>query len=232
MAVLFLFLLQLRAGLIVSSAIPLAMLVAIIGMRYFGISSNLMSLGAIDFGLIVDAAVIIVENCVRRLGEKRRELGRALSGEKRRKTVREASVEVRKAGQVGEILIIAAYLPIVSLVGIEGKMFRPMAFTVIFALSGALILSLTLIPALAALLLREPRHIPKGQLLQHGFEADNPIIHFIARFYAPVLKGAMRHRFLTALSAVVFRYRLHRSLPISGVLSFCPSWMRTRLRSM
>ncbi len=203
MAVLFLFLLQFRAGLIVSSAIPLAMLVAIIGMRYFGISANLMSLGAIDFGLIVDAAVIIVENCVRRLGEKRRELGRALSGEERRATVREASVEVRKAGQVGEILIIAAYLPIVSLVGIEGKMFRPMAFTVIFALSGALVLSLTLIPALAALLLREPRRIPKEQPLK-AFEADNPIIHFIARFYAPILRGAMRHRLLTAVGSALF----------------------------
>ena len=98
MAVLFLFLFQIRAGLIVSSAIPLAMLVAIIGMRYFGISANLMSLGAIDFGLVVDAAVIIVENCVRRLAEKRHELGRALSGEERRATIREASVEVRTGG--------------------------------------------------------------------------------------------------------------------------------------
>ncbi|MBV8843849.1 MAG: efflux RND transporter permease subunit, partial [Bryobacterales bacterium] len=210
MAVLFLFLLQIRAGLIVSSAIPLAMLVAIIGMRYFGISANLMSLGAIDFGLIVDAAVIIVENCVRRLAEKRRELGRALSGEERRATVREASVEVRKAGQVGEILIIAAYLPIVSLVGIEGKMFRPMAFTVIFALSGALVLSLTLIPALSALLLREPllrepRRIPKEQARDKStLEADNPIVHFIARFYAPLLRGALRHRRLTALGALLF----------------------------
>jgi len=205
MAVLFLFLLQVRAGLIVSSAIPLAMLVAIIGMRYFGISANMMSLGAIDFGLIVDAAVIIVENCVRRLAEKRRELGRTLSGEERRATVREASVEVRKAGQVGEILIIAAYLPIVSLVGIEGKMFRPMAFTVIFALSGALVLSLTLIPALSALLLREPRRAPKEQKAQAtSLEADNPIIHFIARFYAPVLRGAMHHRRLTAVAALLF----------------------------
>lgn len=205
MAVLFLFLLQLRAGLIVSSAIPLAMLVAVIGMRYFGISANLMSLGAIDFGLIVDAAVIIVENCVRRLAEKRRELGRALSGDERRATVREASVEVRKAGQVGEILIIAAYLPIVSLVGIEGKMFRPMAFTVIFALSGALALSLTLIPALSALLLREPRRTPKEQKAQAAsLEADNPIVHFIARFYAPMLRGAMRRRRLTALGALLF----------------------------
>ncbi|HYL38502.1 MAG TPA: CusA/CzcA family heavy metal efflux RND transporter [Bryobacteraceae bacterium] len=204
MAVLFLFLLQIRAGLIVSSAIPLAMLVAIIGMRYAGISANLMSLGAIDFGLIVDAAVIIVENCTRRLAEKRRELGRALSGEERRATVRDASVEVRKAGQVGEILIIAAYLPIVSLAGIEGKMFRPMAFTVVFALSGALALSLTLIPALSALILREPRRIPKEQPQKAIFESDNPIVHFIARFYAPLLRGAMRRRRLTALGSVLF----------------------------
>lgn len=205
MAVLFLFLFQIRAGLIVSSAIPLAMLVAIIGMRYFGISANLMSLGAIDFGLIVDAAVIIVENCARRLAEKRRELGRELSGDERRATVREASVEVRKAGQVGEILIIAAYLPIVSLVGIEGKMFRPMAFTVIFALSGALALSLTLIPALSALLLREPRRVPKDRKAETpSLEADNPIVHFIAGFYAPLLRGAIRHRRLTALGALLF----------------------------
>jgi cobalt-zinc-cadmium resistance protein CzcA len=205
MAVLFLFLFQIRAGLIVSSAIPLAMLVAIIGMRYFGISANLMSLGAIDFGLIVDAAVIIVENCVGRLAEKRRELGRALSGDERRATIREASVEVRKAGQVGEILIIAAYLPIVSLVGIEGKMFRPMAFTVIFALSGALVLSLTLIPALCALLLRERRRVPKDRKAEApSLEADNPIVHFIARVYAPLLRGAIRHRRLTALGALLF----------------------------
>jgi heavy metal efflux system protein len=204
MAVLFLFLLQIRAGLIVSSAIPLAMLVAIIGMRYFGISANLMSLGAIDFGLIVDAAVIIVENCARKLSEKRRELGRALSGEERRDTIREASVEVRKAGQVGEILIIAAYLPIASLVGIEGKMFRPMAFTVMFALSGALVLSLTLIPALSALLLREPRGVDKEKNAKSEVEADNPLVRVIARFYAPILRAAMRHRRVTAFSSVLF----------------------------
>jgi heavy metal efflux system protein len=204
MAVLFLFLFQIRAGLIVSSAIPLAMLVAIIGMRYFDISANLMSLGAIDFGLIVDAAVIIVENCVRRLAERRRELGRALSGEERRATVQDASVEVRRAGQVGEILIIAAYLPIVSLAGIEGKMFRPMAFTVIFALAGALALSLTLIPALSALLLREPRRTPNTQPVQPAFEADNPIVRFVRRLYAPLLRSALRHRGVTAFAALLF----------------------------
>lgn len=132
-------------GVIVSAAIPLSMLVAIIGMRQFNISANLMSLGAIDFGLIVDAAVIIVENCVRRLSEARHRSGRALTGEERRNTILKASIEVRKASQFGEILIIAAYLPIVSLVGIEGKMFRPMGLTVILALCGALLLSLTLI---------------------------------------------------------------------------------------
>lgn len=204
MAVLFLFLFQIRAGLIVSSAIPLAMLVAIIGMRYFGISANLMSLGAIDFGLVVDAAVIIVENCVRRLAEKRHGLDRALSGEERRATIREASVEVRRAGQVGEILIIAAYLPIVSLAGIEGKMFRPMAFTVIFALAGALALSLTLIPALSALILREPRRTSKEGHQETTFEGDNPIVRFVRRLYAPLLRVAMRHRRLTAVSSVLF----------------------------
>jgi cobalt-zinc-cadmium resistance protein CzcA len=109
-AVLFLFLLQVRAGLIVSAAIPLSMLVAIVGMRYFNVSANLMSLGAIDFGLIVDAAVIIVENCVRRLSQQRRARGRSLTPGERRDTILAASVEVRKAGQFGEILIIAAYL--------------------------------------------------------------------------------------------------------------------------
>ena len=203
-AVLFLFLFQIRAGLIVSSAIPLAMLVAVIGMRYFDISANLMSLGAIDFGLIVDAAVIIVENCIRMLAERRRELGRTLTGKERHITIHDASVEVRRASQVGEILIIAAYLPIVSLAGIEGKMFRPMAFTVIFALAGALALSLTLIPALCALFLKEPRQISKEAPRKADFDEDNAIIRLVRRFYAPLLGGVMRHRGLTAMGAVLF----------------------------
>lgn len=155
--VLFLFLLQIRAGLIVSSAIPLSMLVAIIGMNYFGVSANLMSLGAIDFGLIVDGAVIIVENTVRRLAERRHTEARALSPDERMTTVRQAAVEVLKPALFGMVIIIAAYIPILTLSGIEGKMFRPMALTVILALCGALVLSLTLIPALCALFLREPR---------------------------------------------------------------------------
>ncbi len=190
--VLFLFLLQLRAGLIVSSVIPLSMLFAIIGMRYFGVSANLMSLGAIDFGLIVDAAVIIVENCVRRLAELRAHLGRDLSEEERINEISEGAVEVRQASQFGEIIIIAAYLPILSLVGIEGKMFRPMGLTVIFALIGALILSLTLIPALCAYFLRV-----KG-------EKESPIIKVASKGYEPALNWALGHRAWMAGGATVF----------------------------
>ena len=195
MLVLFLFLLQFRAGLIVSSAIPLSMLVAIIAMREFEISANLMSLGAIDFGLIVDAAVIIVENCVRRLAQRRQELGRRLTGEERRQTIREGTVEVRRASQFGEIIIIAAYIPIVSLVGMEGTMFRPMALTVIFALSGALVLSLTVIPALSAVFLRDPRHAGRSE--------ENPLVAWIGRFYRPLLERAVRYPSTVATGAAV-----------------------------
>jgi heavy metal efflux system protein len=201
-AVLFLFLLQVRAGLIVSAAIPLSMLIAIVGMRYFNISANLMSLGAIDFGLIVDAAVIIVENCVRRLADRGRSLGRTLTPAERRETILSASVEVRKAGQFGEILIIAAYLPIVSLVGIEGKMFRPMGFTVILALAGALVLSLTLIPALCAVFLREGKlktAAPGAGLDEHE---DNPLVRALQRVYQPVLNFTLKHRAATVLASL------------------------------
>ena len=180
--VLFLFLRQVKAGLIVSSAIPLSMLLAIIGMERYGVSANLMSLGAIDFGLIVDAAVIIVENCVRRLAERRKELGRALTAEERRRTIYDGAVEVRRASQFGEIIIIAAYIPILALTGIEGKMFQPMAFTVILALSGALVLSLTLIPALCAMFLKEKAHEDEDFITRHA-----------KRFYAPLLRTAVRH---------------------------------------
>lgn len=190
--VLFLFLLQLRAGLIVSSAIPLSMLFAIIGMKYYGVSANLMSLGAIDFGLIVDAAVIIVENCVRRLSERRKALGRDLTEPERLDTIYEATVEVRQASQYGEMIIIAAYIPILSLVGIEGKMFKPMGLTVILALVGALILSMTLIPALCAFFLRVRR------------ERENPVVERLTHAYEPALRWAMGHRYATVGGALLF----------------------------
>ena len=191
-AVLFLFLLQLRAGLIVSSAIPLAMLFAIIGMRYFGVSANLMSLGAVDFGLIVDGAVIIVENVVRRLAQARHDLGRELTEPERLDEIFEGAVEVRQSSQFGEMIIIAAYLPILSLVGIEGKMFKPMGLVVIMALTGALILSMTVIPALCAYFLRVQS------------EKESPVVVVASRFYAPTLRWTLNHRWPVVGGALLF----------------------------
>jgi len=185
--VLFVLLGNLRAGLVVASAIPLSMLVAFIAMNYLGLSGNLMSLGAIDFGLIVDAAVIIVENCVRVLNEKRAELARALTREERLRYILEASVEVRRASLFGEMIIISAYIPILTLEGIEGKMFRPMALTVIFALVGALILSFTVVPTLCSFFLREG-----------GGEEDPLVIRWARRAYTPLLERTMAHPRATA----------------------------------
>ncbi|WP_395144035.1 efflux RND transporter permease subunit [Armatimonas sp.] len=178
--VLFLFLLQLRAGLIVSAVIPLAMLFAVIGMRVFHVSANLMSLGAIDFGLIVDGAVIIVENTVRRLVEARHHSNRDLTEPERQDVIYRAAAEVLKPSLAGIVIIMAAYLPILSLDGVEGKMFRPMGLTVLFALTGALLLSLTLVPALCSLFLKarsEKRH---------------PVLHQMERAYRPLLEGTLR----------------------------------------
>ena len=191
--VLFLFLLQIRAGLIVSSAIPLSMLVAIIGMNYFNVSANLMSLGAIDFGLIVDGAVIIVENTVRRLAERRHERGTRLSVDERLAITKEAASEVLKPALFGMVIIIAAYIPILTLSGIEGKMFRPMAFTVILALAGALVLSLTVIPALCALFLREPAH-----------DRQNPLLARLKPAYARALDAAIARPRRTFTAAAAF----------------------------
>ncbi len=175
-AILFAFLGNIRAGLIVASAIPLSMLFAVHGMLRFGIAGSLMSLGAIDFGLIVDSSVIMVENSVRRLGEAG---NRASVLE----TVRKASIEVRKPTMYGELIIAIVFLPILMLEGIEGKLFRPMALTLIFALGGSLILSLTLMPVLVSLGLRR------------GVKAkESWFIRFTKRVYAPVVAFAIRRR--------------------------------------
>jgi len=190
--VLFLFLLQVRAGLIVSAAIPLSMLVAIIGMNYFGVSANLMSLGAIDFGLIVDGAVIIVENTVRRLAEQRHRRGAKLTVAERLEITRTAASEVLKPALFGMVIIMAAYIPILSLAGIEGKMFRPMALTVILALGGALLVSLTIIPALCALFLKDSEH-----------ERENPVLVRLTPRYARALDAALARPKRTFAGAVV-----------------------------
>ena len=188
-AVLFAFLGNMRAAMIVALAIPLSMLFAFCGMLRFGISASLLSLGAIDFGMIVDSSVVMVENCVRHLAD---------AGNQRRKMidiVREAAVEVRKPTMFGELIIMIVYLPILTLEGIEGKLFRPMALTVIFALIGSMILSLTLMPVLASLVL--PRRME---------EHEPMLMRIIKFFYVPALHVAMRFKTLVVAVAVTLMF--------------------------
>ncbi len=175
-AVLFVFLGNLRAGLIVAAAIPLSMLFTAQGMVRFGIAGSLMSLGAIDFGLIVDSSVIMIENSVRRLAAPDRSASVL-------ETVRDAAIEVRKPTMYGELIIAVVFLPVLTLEGIEGKLFRPMALTLLFALAGSLVISLTLMPVLASLVL-------KGQIR----ERKNWFVRGLERAYAPVVRFAVRRR--------------------------------------
>jgi len=190
--VLFLLLGNIRAAFITALSIPLAMLFTAIGMERMGISGNLMSLGAIDFGLIVDGAVIIVENCLRVLAEKQRELGRVLTRRERLQAVFEASKQVRSATAFGEAIIIMVYFPILALTGVEGKMFHPMALTVICALAGAFILSLTFVPAMVAIFIT-------GRVR----EKENPIMAVLKRIYEPVLRAAVNMRWVVAAVSVL-----------------------------
>lgn len=183
-AVLFIFLGNLRAGLIVASAIPLSLLFAANGMLRLGIAGSLMSLGAIDFGLIVDSSVILVENSVRRLSE-------AAGGRPRWEIMRDAALEVRKPTLFGELIILIVYLPVLALEGIEGKLFRPMALTVALALLGSMLLSLTLIPALISIGLR-------GVIR----ERRNPIVEALQRLYRPVLRQALARPAVVLTAAV------------------------------
>jgi cobalt-zinc-cadmium resistance protein CzcA len=176
-AVLFVFLGNLRAGLIVAAAIPLSMLFAFSAMLRFGIAGTLMSLGAIDFGLIVDSSVIMIENAERRL---------AAATDKRSvlEIVRDAAIEVRKPTLFGELIIMVVYLPILTLEGVEGKLFRPMAMTVIFALLGSAVLSMTLMPVLASLVLQTGG--------AHG-RREPRLVVAAKRVYEPVLNWALAH---------------------------------------
>jgi heavy metal efflux system protein len=197
-AVLFVFLGNLRAGLITALAIPLSLLFAFLGMWRFGIAGSLLSLGAIDFGLVVDSSVVMVENCVRRLaGEKD-------PGRSKADVIRDAALEVRLPTMFGELIIMIVYLPILTLEGVEGKLFRPMALTVVFALLGSLVLSLTLMPVLASLFL--PRRVAERE----------PWVVRLARWlYRPVLRLALRHGtavLLLALAALAAGVVLARGL--------------------
>ena len=183
-----------RAALIVAAAIPLSFLFALAGMQRFGISGNLMSLGAVDFGLIVDGAVVIVENVVRQIGLRQHQLGRVLTAEERTRTVLAASKQVGAPMFFGVIIITVVYIPILALSGIEGKMFHPMALTVMLALAGALLLALTLMPVLCSFALR-------GSVT----EGDNFIMRPVKAAYRPVLERAFRLRWaVTALAVGLF----------------------------
>jgi heavy metal efflux system protein len=190
--VLFLLLGNFRAALITAAVIPLAMLFTMFGMVRGGVSGNLMSLGALDFGLIVDGAVIIIENCLRRFGEVQHRLGRVMTEKERHDVAASASAEVIRPSLFGVGIITAVYLPIFALTGIEGKMFHPMAITVVLALTGAMLLSLTFVPAAVAMFL--------GGRVE---EKENRIMRWTRRRYAPALGWSLRHRGLVVGGAMV-----------------------------
>ena len=191
-AILFLFLGNLRAALITALIIPLSMLFTITGMVGQGVSANLMSLGALDFGIIVDGAVVIVENCVRHLAEEQHRLQRPLTRAERFEVVFEASKEARRALLFGQLIIMVVYIPIFALTGVEGKMFVPMAFTVVTALLGAMILSVTFIPAAAALFLTRPMA-----------EKENWLMRVAKTAYEPLLNLTLKNRALVVTTSVV-----------------------------
>jgi cobalt-zinc-cadmium resistance protein CzcA len=190
--VLFLLLGNFRAALITASVIPLAMLFTLTGMVRGGVSGNLMSLGALDFGLIVDGAVIIIENCLKRFGDVQQRLGREMTQEERFDTTASATAEVIRPSLFGVGIITAVYFPIFALSGIEGKMFHPMAITVVLALTGAILLSLTFVPAAIALFLG-------GRVAEH----ENKVMAWFSRRYAPALGWTLRHRWPVLGSALL-----------------------------
>ncbi|WP_294733218.1 CusA/CzcA family heavy metal efflux RND transporter [uncultured Pseudomonas sp.] len=182
-AVLFLFLGNIRAALITAMVIPLAMLFTFTGMFTNKVSANLMSLGALDFGIIVDGAVVIVENAIRRLAHAQQRHGRLLTRSERLHEVFAAAKEARRALIFGQLIIMVVYLPIFALTGVAGKMFHPMAFTVVIALLGAMILSVTFVPAAIALFVT-------GKVK----EEENLVMRTARRVYAPVLDWVMARR--------------------------------------
>jgi cobalt-zinc-cadmium resistance protein CzcA len=178
--VLLLLLGNLRAALVTAIVIPIAMLMTAIGMVQGRISANLMSLGALDFGLIVDGAIIITENCLRHLAERQQKFGRLLTQTERLETVRDATQEMIRPSVYGQTIIILVYVPLLSFTGVEGKMFEPMALTVILALASAFILSLTLVPAAIAVFVTGPIS-----------EKDNAAVGWLKRHYEPLLRKAV-----------------------------------------
>ncbi|HPS11350.1 MAG TPA: CusA/CzcA family heavy metal efflux RND transporter [Paludibacteraceae bacterium] len=196
--ILILFLGNLRAGLIVASVIPLSMLFAISMMNFFGVSGNLMSLGAIDFGLIVDGAVIIVESVVHRITmSKHHHPGiKRLSQPQMDETVFESAKRMMSSATFGQVIILIVYVPIMALVGIEGKMFRPMAQVVAFALIGATILSLTYVPMVSSLFL--------SKNTDHKPNFSDKMMDWFHKIFNPAIRFALKRKLLVSVSAIVF----------------------------
>ena len=191
-AILFLFLGNIRAALITAMVIPLSMLFTFTGMFANKVSANLMSLGALDFGVIVDGAVVIVENSIRRLAHAQHHHGRILTRSERFHEVFAAAREARRPLIFGQLIIMVVYLPIFALSGVEGKMFHPMAFTVVIALLGAMILSITFVPAAIALFVT-------GKVK----EEENLVMRAARQGYSPILNGVMKHRPAVFAAAVL-----------------------------
>ncbi|MDR4516417.1 MAG: CusA/CzcA family heavy metal efflux RND transporter [Nitrosomonas sp.] len=199
--VLFLFLGNFRAALITALVIPLSMLFTLTGMVANEVSANLMSLGALDFGIIVDGAIVIIENCIRHLAEEQKRLGRRLTLTERLEIVFSASKETRRALLFGQLIIMIVYIPIFALSGVEGKMFHPMAFTVVTALLGAIILSITFVPAAVALFL-------SGDIS----EKESKVVVHSKQIYLPMLNWVLRNKALTVTLAVTI-------MVLSGLLA-------------
>jgi cobalt-zinc-cadmium resistance protein CzcA len=200
-AVLFLFLGNMRAAIITALVIPLSMLFTFTGMVSYRVSANLLSLGALDFGIIVDGAVVIVENCVRRLAHAQAERKRPLALTERFHEVFAAAREARRPLLYGQLIIMVVYLPIFALTGVEGRMFHPMALTVVMALLGAMILSITFIPAAVALFI--------GNSVA---EQENALVRGAKRLYAPLLNAAMANKAVVLTFAAV-------TVVLSGLLA-------------
>jgi cobalt-zinc-cadmium resistance protein CzcA len=201
-AILFLFLGNLRAALVTALVIPLTMLLVFTGMVQGGVSANLMSLGALDFGIIVDGAVVIVENCIRRLGLAQARAGRPLTRAERLAEVAAAAAEARRPLLFGQLIIMTVYLPIFALSGIEGRMFHPMAITVVMALVAAMLLSVTFVPAAVALFVTE------------GAEHENRLMGRARRLYRPLLDWVLANRPVAFTFAAL-------SIVLSGLLATC-----------
>lgn len=188
--VLFLLLGNIRAALITAAVIPLAMLATLTGMVQRGVSANLMSLGALDFGLIVDGTVIIVENCMRRLGLAQQQQGSLLALRQRLDVVFSATIEVIKPSLFGVAIITVVYMPIFALTGVEGKMFQPMAITVVMALLAAMLLSITAVPAAVAVFMRGKINEQEGRIIRAGKSLYRPLLNFVLKCRALVLISA------------------------------------------